>query len=69
MDNKLIKVEGEQGIARDLLSGAILSVDQNAFDIWKAKRDKEKQNESRLVSLEEKMSNIELMLTKIMEKL
>ena len=35
MDNKLIKVEGEQGIARDLLSGAILSVDQNAFDIWK----------------------------------
>lgn len=69
MDNKLIKVEGEQGIARDLLSGAILSVDQNAFDIWKAKRDKEKQNESRLVSLEEKLSNIELMLTKIMEKL
>ena len=69
MDNKLIKVEGEQGIARDLLSGAILSVDKNAFDIWKAKRDKEKQNESRLVSLEEKMSNIELMLTKIMEKL
>lgn len=69
MDNKLIKVEGEQGIARDPLSGAILSVDQNAFDIWKAKRDKEKQNESRLVSLEEKLSNIELMLTKIMEKL
>ena len=69
MDDKLIKVEREQGIARDLLSGAILSVDQNAFDIWKAKRDKEKQNESRLVSLEEKLSNIELMLTKIMEKL
>ena len=69
MDNKLIKVEGEQGIARDPRSGAILSVDQNAFDIWKAKRDKEKQNESRLVSLEEKLSNIELMLTKIMEKL
>jgi len=69
---KLVQVEGEVGIARDANTGSILSVDQQAYENWKAARDKERLLSStaeRVTNLENKLDAIENILAKILEKL
>lgn len=69
---KLVQVEGEVGIARDTNTGSILSVDQQAYENWKAARDKERLLSStaeRVSNLENKLDAIENILAKILEKL
>lgn len=36
-----VKVQGQDGLVRDSESGAILSINNNEFDAYKAKRQKE----------------------------
>lgn len=36
-----VKVQGQDGLVRDSESGAILSINDNEFDAYKAKRQKE----------------------------
>lgn len=69
---KLIKVEGEVGIARDANTGSIVAVDQSEYEKWKAARDKERLLSStaeRVSNLENKLDAIENVLAKILEKL
>ena len=68
----LIHVDGEDGIARDAVSGSILSTDPNAFKKWKDAQHKRKEIEETLIrvsSLESKLESIEAKLAAILEKL
>ena len=64
-----IKVEGEPGIARDPRSRAIISVDKDAYAEFKARMAEKREAANRLTNLEDRMGNLEHMLSRILDKL
>ena len=64
-----IKVEGEPGILRDARTRAIISVDKGAYAEFKARRAEKREAANRLSRLEDRMENLEHMLSRILDKL
>ena len=64
-----IKVEGEPGIVRDTRSCAIISVDKDAYAEFKARMAEKRESANRLTRLEDRMENLEHMLSRILDKL
>lgn len=64
-----IKVEGEPDIARDVRSNAIITVNRDAYDEFKARMAEKREAANRLTKLEDRMENLEHMLSRILDKL
>ena len=64
-----IKVEGEPNIARDVRSNAIISVDKDAYAEFKERMAEKRESANRLTRLEDRMENLEHMLSRILDKL
>lgn len=64
-----IKVEGEPNIARDVRSNAIIAVNRDAYDEFKARMAEKREAANRLSRLEDRMENLEHMLSQILDKL
>jgi hypothetical protein len=64
-----IKVEGEPDIVRDVRSNAIISVDKDAYAEFKARMSEKREAANRLTKLEDRMENLEHMLSRILDKL
>ena len=64
-----IKVEGEPGIMRDTRTHAIISVDKDAYVEFKARMSEKREAANRLSRLEDRMENLEHMLSRILDKL
>lgn len=64
-----IKVEGEPDIARDVRSNAIITVNRDAYDEFKARMAEKRESANRLTRLEDRMENLEHMLSRILDKL
>lgn len=64
-----IKVEGEPGIMRDTRTHAIISVDKDAYAEFKARMAEKREASNRLTRLEDRMENLEHMLSRILDKL
>ena len=64
-----IKVEGEPGIVRDARTHAIISVDKDAYAEFKARVAEKREAANRLSRLEDRMENLEHMLSRILDKL
>ena len=64
-----IKVEGEPDIARDVRSNAIITVNRDAYDEFKARMAEKQEAANRLTNLEDRMENLEHMLSRILDKL
>lgn len=64
-----IKVEGEPDIARDVRSNAIITVNRDAYDEFKARMAEKREAANRLTRLEDRMENLEHMLSRILDKL
>ena len=73
---KLIPVENEEGLFRDVDSGAIINKNPTAYNEFKkskikskAKQDIEKAKEVRINTLEQRVDSIDAKLNKILELL
>ncbi len=64
-----IKVEGEPDIVRDVRSNAIISVDKDAYAEFKERMTEKRESANRLTRLEDRMENLEHMLSRILDKL
>jgi hypothetical protein len=64
-----IKVEGEPDIVRDVRSNAIISVDKDAYAEFKERMAEKRESANRLTRLEDRMENLEHMLSRILDKL
>ena len=64
-----IKVEGESDIVRDVRSNAIISVDKDAYAEFKERMAEKRESVNRLTRLEDRMENLEHMLSRILDKL
>ena len=64
-----IKVEGEPDIVRDVRSNAIISVDKDAYAEFKERMAEKRESVNRLTRLEDRMENLEHMLSRILDKL
>jgi Spy/CpxP family protein refolding chaperone len=69
----LIKVEGHNGLMRDRNTGAILNINSNEIDRIKELRQKQREakasQEQEINQLKSDVSEIKMMLSKIVEKL
>lgn len=72
----MIKVKNNPDLVRDKNSGGIINVDDNAYNLHKAKKrlaikklEKEKDTEDRINNLETKINGIENKLEKILDLL
>ena len=69
----LIKVEGHNGLMRDKNTGAILNINSNEIDRIKELRQKQREakasQEQEINQLKSDVSEIKMMLSKIVEKL
>jgi hypothetical protein len=64
----MIPVEGHANLFRDPSSGAIINKDRTNAGIAKAARKKLKEDEVRLDNVENQLSEIKDLLTKLLEK-
>ena len=64
-----IKVEGAPDIVRDVRSNAIISVDKDAYAEFKERMAEKRESANRLTRLEDRMENLEHMLSRILDKL
>jgi hypothetical protein len=69
----LIKVEGHSGLARDKNNGAILNINSNEIDrikeLRRNQRELKKSQEQEINQLKSDVSEIKMMLSKLIEKL
>jgi hypothetical protein len=69
----LIKVEGQAGLARDKKTGAILNINSNEIDrikeLRRTQRELKKTQEQEINQLKSDVSDIKMMLSKLIEKL
>lgn len=73
---KLVRIENEPGLAKDLASKAVLSVDNSELFKYRAARDSRRRLErehenikAEMVSVQRDVSDIKLALAAILEKL
>ena len=69
MDSKkYIRVEGNSGLVRDRETGAILNANVTEIQKARLKKNKEKQQEQEIQELKKDVSEIKVLLTKLVEK-
>ena len=69
MDSKkYIRVEGNSGLVRDRETGAILNANVTEIQKARLKKNKEKQREQEIQELKKDVSEIKVLLTKLVEK-
>jgi len=69
MDSKkYIQVEGNSGLVRDRETGAILNANTTEIQKARLKKNKEKQRELEIQELKKDVSDIKVLLTKLIEK-
>ena len=69
MDSKkYIQVEGNSGLVRDRETGAILNANTTEIQKARLKKNKEKQRELEIQELKKDVSDIKVLLTKLVEK-
>jgi len=69
MDSKkYIQVEGNSGLVRDRETGAILNANTTEIQKARLKKNKEKQREQEIQELKKDVSDIKVLLTKLIEK-
>ena len=69
MDSKkYIQVEGNSGLVRDRETGAILNANTTEIQKARLKKNKEKQRELEIQELKKDVSEIKVLLTKLVEK-
>ena len=69
MDSKkYIRVEGNSGLVRDREKGAILNANVTEIQKARLKKNKEKQQELEIQELKKDVSEIKVLLTKLVEK-
>ena len=66
---KLLKVKDHNGLARDMRTGAILNINKDEIDAAKKRKLERRKKEQEFENLENEVSDIKSMLTKIIEKL
>lgn len=66
--SKLISVEGHPGLARDPVSGAIININKNEIQQARSRKLSLKEKEKRFDKLEEDVSEIKLLLMKLLEE-
>jgi len=65
---KYIQVEGNSGLVRDRETGAILNANTTEIQKARLKKNKEKQREQEIQELKKDVSDIKVLLTKLIEK-
>ena len=69
MDSKkYIQVEGNSGLVRDRETGAILNANTTEIQKARLKKNKEKQRELEIQELKKDVSEIKVLLTKLIER-
>tara|TARA_B000000532_G_C18516659_1_gene255482 strand:+ start:194 stop:403 length:210 start_codon:yes stop_codon:yes gene_type:complete len=64
-----VKIEGHNGYVRDKKSGAILNTNKSEIEAAKKRKQQRATKEQELDNLKNEVSDIKIMLTKIIEKL
>ena len=64
-----IKIEGHNGYVRDKKSGAVLNLNKSEIEAAKKLKQQRATKEQELDNLKNEVSDIKIMLTKIIEKL
>jgi BioD-like phosphotransacetylase family protein len=62
------KIKNEQQFVRDKATGAVLNVDNSSLAKYKRQREKAEQMNEEIRTLKEQMSNIEQLLTKLVNR-
>ena len=65
---RYIHVEGNSGLVRDRTTGAILNANSTEIQKARLKKNKEKQQEQEIQELKKDVSEIKVLLTKLIEK-
>lgn len=65
---RYIQVEGNSGLVRDRTTGAILNANSTEIQKARLKKNKEKQREQEIQELKKDVSEIKVLLTKLVEK-
>tara|TARA_B100000214_G_scaffold355727_1_gene313768 strand:+ start:2322 stop:2531 length:210 start_codon:yes stop_codon:yes gene_type:complete len=64
-----VKIEGHNGYVRDKKSGAILNTNKSEIEAAKKRKQQRATKEQELDNLKNEVSDIKIMLTKLIEKL
>ena len=64
-----VKIEGHNGYVRDKKSGAVLNTNKSEIEAAKKRKQQRATKEQELNNLKNEVSDIKIMLTKIIEKL
>jgi len=64
-----VKIEGHNGYVRDKKSGAVLNTNKSEIEAAKKRKQQRATKEQELDNLKNEVSDIKIMLTKIIEKL
>ena len=64
-----VKIEGHNGYVRDKKSGAVLNLNKSEIEAAKKRKQQRATKEKELDNLKNEVSDIKIMLTKIIEKL
>ena len=65
---RYIQVEGNSGLVRDRTTGAILNANSTEIQKARLKKNKEKQQEQEIRELKKDVSEIKVLLTKLIER-
>ena len=65
---RYIQVEGNSGLVRDRTPGAILNANSTEIQKARLKKNKEKQQEQEIQELKKDVTEIEVLLTKLIER-
>ena len=65
---RYIQVEGNSGLVRDRTTGAILNANSTEIQKARLKKNKEKRQEQEIQELKKDVSDIKVLLTKLVEK-
>ena len=63
------KVEGHESLVRDISTGAILNINRDEISAARKRKLERRQKEKEFEDLKNEVSDIKIMLTKIIEKL
>ena len=65
---RYIQVEGNSGLVRDRTTGAILNANSTEIQKARLKKNKEKRQEQEIQELKKDVSEIKVLLTKLIER-
>ena len=65
---RYIQVEGNSGLVRDRTTGAILNANSTEIQKARLKKNKEKRQEQEIQELKKDVSDIKVLLTKLIER-